>query len=243
MGTYGLIGKNIDYSFSKSFFNKKFEKENLNHTYVNFDIKVIDEFPLIFSKSNDVLGLNVTTPYKEIIIPFLDKLDNDAYKIGAVNTIKIENGKLIGYNTDHYGFSKSIIPYINEKQLSALIIGTGGASKAIYFALSKFNIKAQFVSRKPKNTQHLNYKDLTSNIIKENLIIINCSPVGTYPNIDQHPLIPYEHINNKHILFDLIYNPIQTAFLKKGSKMNAKTINGLEMLKIQAEKSWEIWNN
>jgi len=242
MGTYGLIGKNIDYSFSKRFFKKKFENENLNHKYINFDIKEIDELPLIFSKTKDLLGLNVTVPYKETIIPFLDELHNDAYKIGAVNTIKIKNGKLIGYNTDHYGFSKSIIPHINKKHRSALIIGTGGASKAIYFALNKLNIKAKFISRKPKNIQYLSYSDLTSNIIKENLIIINCSPVGTYPNIDKYPLIPYELLNNNHLLFDLIYNPIQTTFLKKGAKMDAKTINGLEMLKIQAEKSWEIWN-
>ena len=242
MGTYGLIGKNIDYSFSKRFFKKKFENENLNHSYVNFDIKEIDELPLIFSKTKDLLGLNVTVPYKETIIPFLDKLHKDAHKIGAVNTIKIKNGKLIGYNTDHYGFSKSIIPYINKKQRSALIIGTGGASKAIYFALNKLNIKAKFISREPKNIQYLSYSDLTSNIIKENLIIINCSPVGTYPNIDKYPLIPYKYLNNKHLLFDLIYNPTQTTFLKMGSKMNAKTINGFEMLKIQAEKSWEIWN-
>ena len=242
MGTYGLIGKNIDYSFSKRFFKKKFENENLNHNYVNFDIKEIDELPLILSKTKDLLGLNVTVPYKETIIPFLDKLHSDVQKIGAVNTIKIKNGNLIGYNTDHYGFSKSIIPYINKKHRSALIIGTGGASKAIYFALNKLNIKAKFISREPKNIQYLSYSDLTSNIIKENLIIINCSPVGTYPNIDEYPLIPYEFLNNKHLLFDLIYNPNQTTFLKKGSKMNAKTISGLEMLKIQAEKSWEIWN-
>ncbi len=242
MGTYGLIGKNIDYSFSKSFFKKKFEKENLIHNYVNFDIKVIDELPLIFSKTKDLLGLNVTVPYKETIIPYLDKLNSDANKIGAVNTIKIKNGKLIGYNTDHYGFSKSIIPKINKKHRSALIIGTGGAAKAIYFALNKLNIKAKFISREPKNIQYLSYSDLTPKIIKENLIIINCTPVGTYPNIDKHPLIPYEFLNNKHLLFDLIYNPIQTTFLKKGSKMNTKTINGSEMLKIQAEKSWEIWN-
>ena len=242
MKTYGLIGKNIDYSFSRSFFKKKFELEKLNCDYKNFDIDNIDKFLSILKINKKINGLNVTIPYKETIIPFLDEIDFEAQKIGAVNTIKIKNNKLIGYNTDHYGFAKTIIPYLNNNHNSALILGTGGASKAVNFALNKLKIRSQFVSRDPKLNKHLSYNCLTKDIIKNNTIIINCTPIGTYPNIKDSPDIPYKHITQDHILFDLIYNPAQTKFLEKGFQAKAQTINGLRMLELQAEKSWEIWN-
>ena len=242
MKTYGLIGKNISYSFSRSFFKKKFELESLNCEYNNFDIDIIDKFPSILKMDKKINGLNVTIPYKETIIPFLDKIDFEAQKIGAVNTIKIKNNKLIGYNTDHYGFTKSLIPYLNNNHNSALILGTGGASKAVNFALNKLKIRSQFVSRNPKSDRHISYNCLTKDIIEKNTIIINCTPIGTYPNIEDSPNIPYKHITQDHILFDLIYNPVKTKFLKKGLHAKAQTINGLRMLEVQAEKSWEIWN-
>ena len=243
MKTFGLIGKGIDYSFSRSFFKKKFKAEKLNYEYKNFDINTIDDFPSILKIDEKISGLNVTIPYKETIIPFLDEIDFEAQKIGAVNTIKIRNNKLVGYNTDHYGFIKTLIPYLNNNHNSALILGTGGASKAINYSLNKLKIKSQFVSRNPKLDKHISYNCLTKDIISKNTIIINCTPIGTYPNIEESPNIPYKYVTQKHILFDLIYNPLQTKFLKKGLQAKAQTINGLKMLELQAEKSWEIWNN
>ena len=243
MKTFGLIGKGIDYSFSRSFFKKKFKAEKLNYEYKNFDINTIDDFPSILKIDEKISGLNVTIPYKETIIPFLDEIDFEAQKIGAVNTIKIRNNKLVGYNTDHYGFIKTLIPYLNNNHNSALILGTGGASKAINYSLNKLKIKSQFVSRNPKLDKHISYNCLTKDIISKNTIIINCTPIGTYPNIEESPNIPYKYVTQKHILFDLIYNPLKTKFLKKGLQAKAQTINGLKMLELQAEKSWEIWNN
>ena len=243
MKTFGLIGKGIDYSFSRSFFKKKFKAEKLNYEYKNFDINTIDDFPSILKIDEKISGLNVTIPYKETIIPFLDEIDFEAQKIGAVNTIKIRNNKLVGYNTDHYGFIKTLIPYLNNNHNSALILGTGGASKAVNYGLNKLKIKSQFVSRNPKLDKHISYNCLTKDIISKNTIIINCTPIGTYPNIEESPNIPYKYVTQKHILFDLIYNPLKTKFLKKGLQAKAQTINGLKMLELQAEKSWEIWNN
>ena len=242
MKTFGLIGKGIDYSFSRSFFKKKFKAEKLNYEYKNFDINTIDDFPSILKIDEKISGLNVTIPYKETIIPFLDEIDFEAQKIGAVNTIKIRNNKLVGYNTDHYGFIKTLIPYLNNNHNSALILGTGGASKAVNYGLNKLKIKSQFVSRNPKLDKHISYNCLTKDIISKNTIIINCTPIGTYPNIEESPNIPYKYVTQKHILFDLIYNPLKTKFLKKGLQAKAQTINGLKMLELQAEKSWEIWN-
>jgi len=243
MKTFGLIGKGIDYSFSRSFFKKKFKAEKLNYKYKNFDINTINDFPSVLKIDEKISGLNVTIPYKETIIPFLDEIDFEAQKIGAVNTIKIRNNKLVGYNTDHYGFIKTLIPYLNNNHNSALILGTGGASKAVNYGLNKLKIKSQFVSRNPKLDKHISYNCLTKDIISKNTIIINCTPIGTYPNIEKSPNIPYKYVTQKHILFDLIYNPLQTKFLKKGLQAKAQTINGLKMLELQAEKSWEIWNN
>lgn len=242
---FGLIGKNISYSFSKDYFSKKFKLEGINNaSYVNFDIQQIEELQSILESEKNLKGLNVTIPYKEAIIPYLDKLNKKAKKIGAVNTIKItKKGKLIGYNTDCYGFKKSLKPFLKPIHKRALILGTGGASKAIAFTLKQLNIDYQFVSRNPSKKGFLTYKSLTEGIIDTHLIIINCTPLGTFPNINDFPSIPYNTISKNHILYDLIYNPEETLFLKKGKTKNAITINGRAMLKFQANKAWGIWNS
>ena len=241
MKLFGLIGKNIDYSFSRTHFSEKFKREKLVCKYENFDLQSIEDFPHIF-ESKSISGLNVTIPYKESIIPYLDVLDNEAEAIGAVNTIKIVNGKLIGCNTDHYGFKSSLLPHLNPTHKKALILGTGGASKAVAFALDSLEIEVYFVSRNPKNEQTLAYDDLRIKDIQEHTIIVNSTPLGTHPNIDEYPPIPYNGIGKNHLLYDLIYNPSETKFLNLGKKANAKVLNGLEMLRLQAEKSWEIWH-
>ncbi|MDX1829904.1 MAG: shikimate dehydrogenase [Lutibacter sp.] len=242
---FGLVGKNISYSFSKKYFTEKFEKLNLkNYKYVNFDIPEIEEFPfLLYHREEEFRGLNVTIPYKQSIIKYLDDLSENAKAIGAVNTIKItHDNELIGYNTDIYGFINSIKPLLNIESKKALILGTGGASKAIAFSLKKMGIDFKFVSRS-KSGNVLLYNELDEKILENHQIIINCTPVGTFPNINEKPQIPYSFITKNHIAFDLIYNPEETAFLKAAKKKGAKIKNGLEMLQLQAEKSWEIWNS
>lgn len=240
---YGLIGKNISYSFSKSYFKKKFLNEKLiGNSYVNFDLQKIEEVNSILKKYSNLKGLNVTIPYKEAILPFLDELSDDAFKIGAVNTIKVTKNGLTGYNTDHYGFKKSLLSHINNTHKKALILGTGGASKAIAFVLNELNISYKFVSRKP--TKHsLSYQSLTEQIIAEYTLIINCTPLGTFPDIEEKPSIPYQYLTSEHLLYDLIYNPEETSFLKSGKQRGAKICNGLPMLEFQAEKAWSIWNS
>jgi len=239
---FGLVGRNISYSFSRGYFADKFKIEKLPHTYVNFDLKSIEELSEIVRKTPNLKGLNVTIPYKEEVFELLDELDKRAEKIGAVNTIKItKNNKLKGYNTDYYGFKNSLKPYLTLHHKKALVLGTGGASKAIAYALKKLNISYDYVSRSRKNGVTFLYSELTDTIISEYSIIINCTPLGTFPNINECPKIPYDSINKKHILFDLIYNPEQTKFLHQGHKNGATTINGLKMLQLQAEKSWQIW--
>jgi shikimate dehydrogenase len=243
MHKLGLLGKNISYSFSVAYFKKKFEDEKIdNISYENFDIESISLFPNLIKNSTDLKGLNVTIPYKEAVTPFLDKLSKKAKEIGAVNTIRItKNNKLIGYNTDCYGFEKSIKPFLKPHHKNALILGTGGASKAIAYSLKKLNINYHYVSRNIKNGVAFSYNTLTEEIIKGHQIIINCTPLGTFPNIDICPDIPYKAITKDHILYDLIYNPEETKFLKLGKQQQATTINGLNMLKLQAEKAWSIW--
>ena len=244
MNKLGLLGKNISYSFSKSYFMKKFEDEHIyNTTYENFDIENIDLFLSIINNTEGLKGLNVTIPYKEKVIPYLDKINKKAKAIGAVNTIKItKKGKLVGYNTDCYGFKNTIKPFIKSHHKNALILGTGGASKAIAYSLKEMGISYQYVSRKLKKGIGYSYDTLHKNDIKNHQIIINCTPLGTFPNIDDCPNIPYSAINKNHILFDLIYNPEETTFLKQGKQNQATIINGLNMLKLQAEKAWSIWN-
>jgi shikimate dehydrogenase len=243
MRKFGLIGKNISYSFSRGYFNNKFESESIeNVSYQNFDLDSLKEFRSIFKDHPEISGLNVTIPYKEKIIEYLDSLSKTAKKIGAVNTIKItKKGKLKGYNTDYYGFKRSLEGLIQNQHKKALILGTGGASKAVAFTLEKLNISYNYVSR-TKSSDNLTYNELDDSIIKENLVIINCSPLGTHPNINDCPNIPYDSITKNHILFDLIYNPEETLFLKYGKQKGCIISNGLKMLEFQAEKSWAIWN-
>ncbi|CAM1344082.1 shikimate dehydrogenase family protein [Tenacibaculum amylolyticum] len=241
---FGLVGKNISYSFSRSYFSDKFNLLNLEgYKYVNFDIENINNFENVIIENASVLkGLNVTIPYKEEVLQFLDKVDKKAAEIGAVNTIKItKKGKLKGYNTDYYGFKKSIEPLLKKYHKKALILGTGGASKAVAFALKKLDIEVTYVSRKGKGIHTISYEEITKEIIEDNLLIINSTPLGTHPNVNVCPQIPYEFIGKKHILYDLIYNPSKTLFLEKGETKGAVIKNGLEMLEFQAEKAWEIW--
>lgn len=240
---FGLIGKNISYSFSKKYFSDKFEKEELvGYSYENFDLQAITQFPKINRENPNLIGLNVTIPYKEKIIPFLDKLNKKATKIGAVNCIKItKNGKLKGYNTDYYGFKKSLEPLLQPHHQKALILGTGGASKAVAFALEELGILYTFVSRSKKEDA-LDYKYINATTFDNYQIIINCTPLGTHPNVEEFPPIPYDFFTEEHIAFDLIYNPEETEFLKRAKAKNAVTKNGYEMLVLQAEKGWKIWN-
>lgn len=241
---FGLLGKNISYSFSRGYFTEKFKELNLkNYKYVNFDIQKIEDFPSIIEEYKNLKGINVTIPYKEEVIPFLSKLDKTAKKIGAVNTIKFtKRGNLKGYNSDIIGFENSILPLIEKHHKKALILGTGGASKAIAYALKRNKIKFKFVSRNPSSKKEISYESLSEQIIEDYTIIINSTPLGTSPDIEKYPNIPYQFISEKHLLFDVIYNPEITVFLSKGKKQGAKIKNGLEMLELQAEESWRIWN-
>ena len=238
---YGLIGKNISYSFSREYFSNKFKTEKISSKYLNFDLIDINQIYKL-TKEFNLSGLNVTIPYKESIIQFLDETDSKAKQIGAVNTIKFFNNKMIGYNTDYIGFKKSLqnISNINIPK-NALILGTGGASKAVKFALSELGIGFKTVSR-VKNNADYTYQEIDKYIIDKKLII-NCSPVGTFPNIKDSPKIPYQDLTSENFLYDLVYNPDKTLFLKKGDEIGCFTKNGIEMLKIQAEKAWEIWND
>lgn len=242
---FGLLGRNISYSFSKNYFTQKFSKLNLqNHSYVNFDIQTIDDFPLIINDHIENLkGINVTIPYKQEIFKYLDEVDADAEKIGAVNTIKIfDKFKLKGFNTDVYGFENSLKPLLKNYMKDALILGTGGASKAVAFVLDKLQISYNFVSRSAQNEQTISYKEIDNNLIKKCKLIINCTPLGTFPKVESLPDLPYHLLGQEHLLYDLIYNPAITAFLQKGKDVGASIKNGEDMLKLQADKSWELWN-
>ena len=240
---FGLLGRNINYSFSKGYFTEKFNKENFEgYTYENFDIQEIASFSEIIKNNPDLKGLSVTIPYKETVIPYLDKLSKKATLIGAVNTIRItKKGKLKGYNTDYYGFKKSLKPLLKKSHKKALILGTGGASKGVAFALDELGISYTFVSREAKENA-ISYAQIKASTFDNYQIIINSTPVGTSPNTEVFPLIPYEFFTKKHIAFDLIYNPAETQFLKKAKEYGAQIKNGLDMLIFQAEKAWEIWN-
>ncbi|WP_185860610.1 shikimate dehydrogenase family protein [Blattabacterium cuenoti] len=243
---YGLIGKDIKYSFSRKFFLKKFKKESIiNIDYKIFDIPKIENVSFIFQNPY-LKGCNITIPYKTSIIPFLTKIMPEAKSIGSVNVVKITNKCRIGFNTDvlgfEYSFKKDLNRFVNKKNLKALILGTGGVSKTVSFVLNKLQIPYQYVSRK-KNRGYFIYEDINKNLLKEYKIIINCTPVGTYPNINLCPSLPYQYVSSEHYFYDLIYNPNKTLFLKNGEKKGALIKNGLEMLYLQAEGSWKIWKN
>lgn len=238
MKNFGLIGKSLKHSFSKDFFNKKFKELHLEgYHYNNYEITNINEVINLIREKN-IIGLNVTIPYKTEIIKILDQIDDRAKAIKAVNTIKIENNKITGYNTDVIGFEKSISPLIKERK-KALILGNGGSSKTVQYVLNKKRIDYTVISRSGnKNYQNINKEDIFNN-----KIIINTTPLGMFPNIESCPDIPYEHINKEHLVFDLIYNPEETLFLKKAKTKGCEIKNGLEMLKTQANESWKIWKN
>ncbi len=241
MKKFGLIGFPLGHSFSKKYFAQKFEDEQIDNCfYENYPLEKIEDF-LQLKNKNNLVGINVTIPYKEKVIKYLDELDAEAQKIRAVNTILFKNGKSKGFNTDIYGFEKSISPLLKNHHKKALILGTGGASKAVKFVFEKLNINYKFVSRTKMNN-NFTYEELNKTIISESTIIVNTTPLGTFPNIEFYPKIPYQFITNKHILFDLVYNPSETLFLAQGKKNGATTQNGLKMLELQAEKAWQIWN-
>ncbi|NQZ44888.1 MAG: shikimate dehydrogenase [Flavobacteriaceae bacterium] len=238
---FGLIGKNIGYSFSRSYFSEKFEREGLSgFRYENFDLPDLSEVNTLLQRP-DLGGLNVTIPYKQEIIPYLDAVDETAASIGAVNTIRLVDGKTMGFNTDCIGFRRSLEPLLAAGDQQALILGTGGASKAIAFVLEELGIGTQFVSRSPVAGQ-LTYEDLDTQTMETHQLIINCTPLGTYPDIEAKPKLPYQELSKIHLLYDLIYNPERTAFLEHGQCFGARIKNGLEMLELQAEAAWEIWN-
>ena len=238
---YGLVGKNIAYSFSKGYFKEKFEKLGLaNYSYENFDLQDINEFSDVLKNTSNLEGLNVTIPYKQEVIPFMNSLDSQAEQIGAVNTIQFTKDGPKGFNTDAYGFENSIRPFLQHHHKKALILGTGGASKAVAFVLSELQIDSVFVSRNPSDEQ-MSYTDLNDKVFEEYTVLINCTPLGTHPNVEKKPNIPYQAITEKHLLFDLIYNPSKTAFLQEGESRGARICNGHRMLELQADRAWEIW--
>ncbi len=251
---YGLIGYPLSHSFSKKYFTAKFEKENIRDCEYNlYPLEHINQFPLLIADNPSIAGLNVTIPYKESIIPLLDTLDETARAVGAVNCIKILNPKsqiLTGFNTDVFGFRQSIKPFLEIQHERALILGTGGASKAIAYVLKEIGVDCFFVTRNKKNANVLSqytskvftYEELNEYIINAFKLIINTTPVGMYPNIGEVPAIPYQFLQPSHLLYDLVYNPAETEFLRQGKLKGASTVNGLSMLHLQAEEAWRIWN-
>lgn len=239
---FGLIGKNISYSFSVGYFKDKFEKEDLKeYTYQNFDLQNITEITSVLKQNQNLKGLNVTIPYKESVLPFLDKIDKKALKIGAVNCIKFtKDNKLKGYNVDWIGFYKTLEPFVKNHK-KALVFGNGGASKAVVFALKKLKIKCKIVSRNLKDN-NITYEDLNKKIVSKHTILINTTPLGTFPNINECIDIPFQYVTKEHIAYDLIYNPEKTQFLKNCEQNGAKIINGYNMLVEQAEASFTIWS-
>ena len=246
MDKYGLIGFPLGHSFSISYFNEKFKSENIDAEYVNFEIPTIETLPEILASNSELKGLNVTITYKEKVISYLDDMSEEAREIGAVNVIRVthKGGKtyLKGFNSDVIGFTRSIEPMLECIHKKALILGTGGASKAIDFGLRSLGLKTLFVSRSNEKKGAISYDAVTPDIIREYNVIVNCTPLGMYPNVNSCPKIPYEAMDSNTILYDLIYNPDETLFMRKGAEHGATTKNGVEMLLLQAFASWEFWN-
>ena len=243
MKKYGLIGFPLSHSFSKQYFSEKFERENRQDCqYELYEIPEISKLPALLEKEPELLGLNVTIPYKQKVIPFLDGLDPACKQIGAVNCIKISKNKCVGYNTDYFGFRESLRKWLGNERPKALVLGTGGASKAVGQALEDLGIRFLSVSR-TSSKDTLTYEDLKSQTgtIKDHLLVINTTPVGTYPNVHAMPEFPVELVGPNHWVYDLIYNPEETILMKKTGKMGARTKNGMEMLHLQAEAAWDIW--
>lgn len=245
MDKYGLIGYPLGHSFSISYFNEKFENEDIDAVYENFEIPRIEDIKEIVDSNPELKGLNVTIPYKEQVLKYLKSISPEAKAIGAVNVIRIEHkgnkSILRGYNSDLIGFTKSIAPILNTFHKKALILGTGGAAKAVQYGLQSLGLETMYVSR-TKKRHALTYEEITPEIIQVYNVIVNCTPLGMYPHIEEYPMLPYEAMDNHHLLYDLLYNPDETLFLKKGKAQGATVKNGLEMLLLQAFASWEIWN-
>ena len=245
MKKYGLLGYPLGHSFSRNYFNQKFEAEKIDAEYLNFEIPEIKEIKNVIKENPELNGLNVTIPYKEQVIPYLDDLDEDARLIGAVNVIKFSKGlfgkvKLKGYNSDIIGFKQSIEPLLKEHHRKALILGTGGASKAVFQGLKQLGVAATFVSRKAKEF-YITYEEITPKTMEQYTVIVNTTPLGMYPNVNACPNIPYDLLTSDHLLYDLLYNPDETLFMRKGKEKGAVVKNGLEMLLLQAFAAWEIW--
>lgn len=245
MDKYGLIGFPLGHSFSKNYFNEKFESEGINAEYINFEIPSISELKAVLVTNPELKGMNVTIPYKQQVIPYLNEITKEAKEIGAVNVIKVtrkgDKVYLKGYNSDVVGFTESIKPMLESCHKKALILGTGGASKAVEYGLKSLGIETKYVSRTKKNGQ-FTYEDITPEVVKEYNVIVNCTPLGMYPNVDECPKLPYEAMDSHNLLYDLIYNPDETTFLSRGKAHGALTKNGLEMLLLQAFVSWEFWH-
>ena len=242
MKRYGLIGYPLTHSFSQKYFSEKFLREGMmDHVYENFPIESIAALPEVLSSHKDLLGLNVTIPYKKEVLSYLDESSPTVELIGACNCIKITEGKLSGFNTDVIGFEKSLRPFLKPEHSAALILGTGGAAVAVAYVMQQLGIRYQYVSRQ-RATNNITYADLDQQIIEEHTLIINTTPLGMYPAVNDCPPLPYEWLCSKHHCFDLIYNPVETVFLQKSAAQKATVQNGAEMLVIQAEESWRIWN-
>ena len=245
MKKYGLLGYPLGHSFSRNYFNQKFEAERIDAEYLNFEIPEIKEIKNVIKENPELNGLNVTIPYKEQVIPYLDDVDEDARLIGAVNVIKFSKGlfgkvKLKGYNSDIIGFKQSIEPLLKEHHRKALILGTGGASKAVFQGLKQLGVASTFVSRKAKE-YCITYEEITPKVMEQYTVIVNTTPLGMYPNVNACPDIPYDLLTSDHLLYDLLYNPDETLFMRKGKEKGAVVKNGLEMLLLQAFAAWEIW--
>lgn len=247
MRKFGLIGYPLGHSFSKKYFTEKFLIEHISEcSYENYPLKSLDEFRILIASENDLCGLNVTIPYKSEIISFLDSIDPEAGEIGAVNVIKIVRQgtriRLHGFNSDVTGIRDTLLPFIGEKVTDALVLGTGGSSRAVCHVLKKFGLKVNLVSRDRKPGV-LTYSDISSGVIETTQLIVNTTPLGMFPDIESKPDINYKRLNRNHILFDLVYNPELTSFLRMGAEQGCSVISGIKMLYTQAEKAWEIWNN
>ena len=241
MDKYGIIGNPLGHSFSKGFFTEKFAREGIDAEYLNFQIPEIGKLTEVLQENPELRGINVTLPYKTEVIPFLDELSNEAREIGAVNVVQIRNGHLKGFNSDIIGFTRSIQPLLMPHHRKALILGTGGASRAIRVGLTRLGLEWKYVSRTPREGM-ITYEDITAETLREYEVIVNCSPVGMFPKVDECPAIPYEFLTQDNLLYDLVYNPENTLFMKKGALQGAVVKNGLEMLHLQAIASWEFWN-
>lgn len=240
---YGLLGKSLKHSFSASFFTQKFEASGIPAVYENIELQNEGELRDWLKKNSSLYkGVNVTIPYKEKILPFLDEIDEEARAIGAVNTVRFEGDKAKGYNTDAYGFRQAIKPFFKSTHEKALILGTGGASKAIAHVFKNLGIDVNYLSTSKKGDQIFAYEEVNENMIAFHKVIVNCTPLGTSPNLEEMPNLPIHLVDEGHLVIDLIYNPSETRFLREAKQSGAVTLNGLSMLQHQALKAWEIWN-